>query len=449
MGLVGRRGGAGIGAVGFLALSLLHCSAILTWEDCSSDRDCAQGERCNVARRYCEVPVVERCNGVDDDRDGVSDDAEEFGTCEPGGMTGGSMRVCRDGVLRCRGGSRLECVRRTTPRASETCNNGIDDECNGTVDDSAACVQNYPATEGLVIGSSDPGFGEGDDAPEHEVCLAAYSLDRYEVTMAAFTTYLSSLPRSQIRVVRPTEVQNSTANYGQYLQFNDGSRWVSLVLVSEVPDWSRITQTEGGWVPTDANSRLLPMVNVTFDGADRYCRWAGKHLPTEAEFFRAARGADGRRPYPWGTDTPSCARANIGLGGMAEGGRCVGRPVNVGSLTMGANPEGVFDLYGNANEWMWDYHNTNRDHSTNNYYSSLAATRMAWCTMYPQGPLGPAMGAPIDLASGMGQYCQNCRMARGRHYETTDLRIGIRRWLDGDRGEPQVGFRCSQGGADR
>ncbi|MBL8881349.1 MAG: hypothetical protein JNG88_19790, partial [Phycisphaerales bacterium] len=57
-----------------------------------------------------------------------SDDDEEFGTCEPGGMTGGSMRVCRDGVLRCRGGARLECVRRAAPRASETCNNGIDDD---------------------------------------------------------------------------------------------------------------------------------------------------------------------------------------------------------------------------------------------------------------------------------------------------------------------------------
>ncbi|MBL8602785.1 MAG: SUMF1/EgtB/PvdO family nonheme iron enzyme [Myxococcales bacterium] len=448
-GLVERRGGAVLGAALLFATGLLRCSAILTWEDCASDRDCQAGERCNVQRRYCEIPVLERCNGVDDDRDGVSDDDEEFGTCEPGGMTGGSMRVCRDGVLRCRGGARLECVRRAAPRASETCNNGIDDECNGIVDDGAACVQNYPATQGLVIGSNAPDFGEGDDAPEHEVCLASYAIDKYEVTMAAYATFLSTLDRARLRVVRPTQVLNNTQNYGQYLQFNDNGTWVSLVLMSEVPEWSRIVQTEGGWAPGDTASRLLPMVNVTWDGANRYCRWAGKHLPTEAEFFRAARGADGRRAYPWGEEMPSCARANIGRGGMAENSRCVGRPVAVGSLVNGATPEGVFDLFGNVNEWMWDYHNTNRDHSVNNYYTSLAPTRVAWCTMYPNGPLGPAMGAPIDLPNGMGQYCQNCRMARGRHYETTDLRIGIRRWLDADRGEPQVGFRCSQGGADR
>ncbi len=423
------------------------CSVVLSYEDCQRDQDCPSGERCNLTRRYCESPVVELCNGVDDDRDGVPDESEDFGTCEPGGMVAAGM--CRDGVLRCRGGARLECVRRTTPRPSETCNNGLDDDCNGVVDDSASCVQNYPMTRGLVIGSDDPSFGEGDDAPEHPVCLAAYSIDRFEVTMQAFATYLSTLPRDRIRVARPPTPLNETHTYGQYLQVNENGTWVPLLLVDGVPGWSALRQMPTQFVPQEAASAQLPAVNVTWYGADRYCRWAGKHLPTEAEFFRAARGADGRRPFPWGDEAVTCMRANVGTGGNAEGGRCVGRPVAVGSLRAGANPEGVFDLYGNANEWMWDYHNTNPDHTVNNYYRSLPATLDAWCMAHPNGPLGPEMGAPINLPNSAGLYCRNCRMARGRHYETVDLRISIRRWLDADRGEPQVGFRCAQGGAPR
>lgn len=145
-----------------------------------------------------------------------------------------------------------------------------------------------------------------DEHPRTKVHLPAYYLDKYEVNNAEFAAYFLATQQ-----VTPTELSEGIA--------------------AEPANWSN-----------------LPAVHLTWYMARDYCRWAGKRLPTEAEWEKAARGPDGRE-YPWGVQWQP-QRLNNGSDNWETG------VAPVGSYSSGVSPYGIEDLAGNASEWVADWY---------------------------------------------------------------------------------------------
>jgi formylglycine-generating enzyme required for sulfatase activity len=131
----------------------------------------------------------------------------------------------------------------------------------------------------------------------------------------------------------------TNAEYCRFLNAGNPGYWNST-------SWSQaITRNEGRGFNVTKGHEKLPVVGVNFYQASGYAKWAGKRLPTEAEWEFAAGGEKGRT-YPWGNETPDKTR-----------GHFVGKEyAAVDAHPAGATPDGIFDMAGNAAEWCADFY---------------------------------------------------------------------------------------------
>lgn len=223
---------------------------------------------------------------------------------------------------------------------------------------------------------SPPDIGFAEEHPVHTVYLSAYWIDRTEVTSAMMQRFVNETGY-------PAAFYTISPNH--------------------------------------------PAINMNWSDAAAYCEWAGRRLPTEAEWEKAARGTDARM-YPWGNTitgaelaycdancrvSPAGESLNDGLGiyGIAP----------VGSYPQGASPYGALDMAGNVLEWVADWYDSS-------YYARPPSI----------DPTGPESGSKRVLRGGFWhpEYWTHFRSAfRGFH--DPDAWNGLPPTLGG------VGFRCA------
>jgi eukaryotic-like serine/threonine-protein kinase len=240
---------------------------------------------------------------------------------------------------------------------------------------------------GFLMGASesDPQAND-DEKPQHRVDLDAFWIDRTEVTNANFARCMEE------GTCRPEIYEVSALTYTPYAVHPDYQDFPALLYEADV--------------------------------AAAYCQWAGRRLPTEAEWEKAARGTDGRT-YPWGNEELDCTKASyLGCENTLKpydptGPRCgysrFCRTTKVDSYPIGMSPYGALNMVGNVWEWVADWYSPT-------YYANSP-------TRNPTGP-------------DEGEF--RVRRGGGTKSLTSDLRVTSRasgqghHYFDG-----QMGFRCA------
>jgi len=286
-----------------------------------------------------------------------------------------------------------------------------------------------------------------DEFPKHRVILDGFWIDITEVTNAQFRAFVKATGYITTAEKKP-DWEELKKQVPPGTPKPDASVLVAASLVfkptkSEVPlnDYSQWWTWEKGanWKhPHGPKSNIngkdnYPVVHISYFDAQAYCKWAGKSLPTEAEWEWAARGGLKNNIYPWGNEsvTTGKTKANIWEGDFPYRNTekdhfYFAAPVK----SFQPNPYGLYDMAGNVWEWCADYYN-------NNYYQTVNTKAGI------RNPKGSAIAYDPDEP-----YAKK-RVIRGGSFLCNDsycsgFRVARRMKSTEDSGMEHLGFRCVQ-----
>jgi sulfatase modifying factor 1 len=266
--------------------------------------------------------------------------------------------------------------------------------------------ENVNVPDGMVFikgGSFQMGDDEGMpfESPAHTVKVDSFLIDEHEVTVAEFAKF-----------VEATGYKTEAEKYG----------W-SGVFDFDAGEWRRVDGAD--WRHPEGKNSVVkdnePVCQISWNDATEYAKWAGKRLPSEAEFEYAARGGLAGKKYAWGDELKPNGKflANWWQGSFpdkntVEDGFLSRAPVK----SFAPNGYGLYDMTGNVWEWTSDWFDEN-------YYS-----------VSPQkNPKGASSGTEKSIRGGSflcaENFCSNYRVA-GRSRSAPDSGLN------------NLGFRCAR-----
>lgn len=189
-------------------------------------------------------------------------------------------------------------------------------------EDAMVIIPEGPFLMGFDI-ENENDWGDADEEPVHEVYLSSYAIDLHEVTAEEFSSFLNA----------------NKAKARQYIQLDPAVT---------------IEEFEGAYRARPGLERY-PANRVSWYGAEAFCLWKNKRLPTEAEWEKAARGDD-QRIFPWGNAFPNNQRATFRRRFPILKFKAMS-PVD--GLEQGRSPYGLYHMAGNVWEWVADWYADN------------------------------------------------------------------------------------------